>query len=107
MANYLHVPLAPDLLLRLGTTAAARGMSVKAAASEAVTGWVKANAEAVQAVADASLNLPDPRPQVVPVGRPVAVPATVSGCIPPMARQRTADQTVAEADAWDEGEGAA
>ncbi len=58
MANYLHVPLDPELLRRLGTTAAARGISVRAAASEAVARWVRANAKAVRAVADASLATP-------------------------------------------------
>jgi hypothetical protein len=57
MANYLHVPLDPGLLRRLGTTAAARGMSVKAAASEAVSRWVRANARAVRAVADAAAEI--------------------------------------------------
>jgi hypothetical protein len=50
MPNYLHVSLDPTTLLRFGTTAAACGLTIKAATAEAVAAWVDAHSDAVRAI---------------------------------------------------------
>jgi hypothetical protein len=66
MASYLHVPLDPVTLLCFGTTAAACGLTVKAATAKAISAWVEAHSDAVRAVADGRVQSA-PEPTSIPL----------------------------------------
>jgi len=106
MANYLHVPLDSATLLRFGTTAAARGITIKVAAAEAVSAWVHAHSDAVRAVADgrapttkAVLRQPPPTPVPIVVdaaAKPILAPPAQSPTGEPGGAWPSADEILRE-----------